>query len=584
MGARKRGTRPAGHAGGTRTILLADDNADMRDYVQRLLTPDYDVIPVSDGREALHVLDQREVQLVLTDVMMPNVDGFELLRLVRSHPRHAETPVIMLSARAGEEARVEGLDAGADDYLVKPFSARELLARVDAQIASRTLRAQLLKRERELRTEAEILNEIARELAAELDLQTLLQKVTDIATRASGGQFGAFFYNHIDDRGDSYMLYSLSGAKREDFAKLGMPRNTAIFAPTFAGEGVVRIDDVRADPRYGRNAPHRGMPEGHLPVVSYLAAPVVSRRGEVIGGLFFGHAQRAVFTDRAERLVTSIAAQAAIAIDNARLYQGAQQELERRRIAEAALQEADRRKDEFIAMLAHELRNPLAPIANGLEILRRGGRSEQLLGQAQSLMDRQFRHMVRLVDDLLDLSRVSRGRIELRTARIDLADALRAAIETSGPLIETAGLRLITRIPLEPLHVEADLTRVAQVVANLLNNAAKYGGPPGGEIGTDRRARRRRRGRARDRPRHRHSRRSAAADLRDVHAGGTFDRAHAGWARHRLDARAPVSRAARRSPYRHAVKVPAKAASSWCACLPSRSPVSTTMQASPLPL
>ena len=125
----------------------------------------------------------------------------------------------MLSARAGEEARVEGLDAGADDYLVKPFSARELLARIEAQIASRRLRAELLQGERELRMEAQILNEIARELAAELDLQTLLEKVTDIATRASGAQFGAFFYNNVDERGDAYMLYTLAGAQRERFRK-----------------------------------------------------------------------------------------------------------------------------------------------------------------------------------------------------------------------------------------------------------------------------------------------------------------------------------------------------------------------------
>ena len=131
----------------------------------------------------------------------------------------------------------------------------------------------------------------------------------------------------IDDKGESYTLYTLSGAPREAFARFPMPRNTAVFGPTFAGEGIVRSPDITKDPRYGQNAPHHGMPEGHLPVRSYLAVPVVSRTGEVLGGLFFGHSEPGVFDERAERIVAAIAVQAAIAIDKARLYQAAQDEI-----------------------------------------------------------------------------------------------------------------------------------------------------------------------------------------------------------------------------------------------------------------
>lgn len=195
----------------------------------------------------------------------------------------------------------------------------------------------LLAHERQVREEAETLNEVVRTLAAELDLQTLVQKVTDAATKLTGAKFGAFFYNVINDQGEAFLLYTLSGAPREAFEKFGIPRNTPLFEPTFRGEGVVRLHDVLADPRYGKNPPHHGMPQGHLPVRSYLAAPVVSRFGEVLGGLFFGHPEPGVFTERAERLIVGLAAQAAIAIDNARLFEQSRKSSEqlRRELATA---------------------------------------------------------------------------------------------------------------------------------------------------------------------------------------------------------------------------------------------------------
>ena len=166
----------------------------------------------------------------------------------------------------------------------------------------------------------ELLNDTGRVLTSTLDTQTLVQAVTDAATKLSGAQFGSFFYTQTDESGGSFLLYTLSGAPREAFEKFGHPRATALFGPTFRGEGVIRVDDVTQDPRYGKWGPHHGMPPQHLPVRSYLAVPVVTRAGAVIGGLFFGHAAVGVFDERAERLIVGVAAQAAIAIDNARLY------------------------------------------------------------------------------------------------------------------------------------------------------------------------------------------------------------------------------------------------------------------------
>ncbi|MCD6073270.1 MAG: multi-sensor hybrid histidine kinase [Rhodospirillales bacterium] len=176
----------------------------------------------------------------------------------------------------------------------------------------------------ELREEAhalEVLNRTCTAVAAEHDLERLVQMVTDAGVELTHASFGAFFYNVLRDDGEAYTLYTLSGAPREAFSKFPMPRNTAVFDPTFRGEGVIRSDDILADPRYGKSAPYHGMPEGHLPVRSYLAVPVISRTSDVLGGLFFGHPEPAVFTPRAERIVVALAAQAAVAIDNARLHQ-----------------------------------------------------------------------------------------------------------------------------------------------------------------------------------------------------------------------------------------------------------------------
>ena len=156
-------------------------------------------------------------------------------------------------------------------------------------------------------------------LTKSFDLQTIVQATTDAGLQLCGAQFGAFFYNVVNTSGESYLLYTLSGIDREKFARFPMPRNTAVFAPTFEGKGVVRSGDITRDPRYGKNAPHRGMPEGHLPVRSYLALPVMAQSGEVLGGLFYGHENPNVFEQDAEDLVSAVAAQASVAIENARL-------------------------------------------------------------------------------------------------------------------------------------------------------------------------------------------------------------------------------------------------------------------------
>ncbi|MBP6311780.1 MAG: PAS domain S-box protein [Flavobacteriales bacterium] len=197
----------------------------------------------------------------------------------------------------------------------------------------------------------EVMNTVGASLIAEVDTETIIQAVTDAARLVSGAEFGAFFHNRIDEKGESYMLYTLSGVPHEAFEKFPMPRATQLFGPTFRGEGVIRIDDVRKDPRYGKMAPHYGMPKGHLPVCSYLAVPVVSRNGQVLGGLFFGHKEPGRFNKEGEEMVTTLASQAAMALDNAGLHDALQKELEQQRIAEVALRESEQRYRELLTSL-----------------------------------------------------------------------------------------------------------------------------------------------------------------------------------------------------------------------------------------
>jgi PAS domain S-box-containing protein len=200
---------------------------------------------------------------------------------------------------------------------------------------------------------------------------------------------------------------------------------------------------------------------------SYICVPLVVS-GNPLGVLTFATAESGRAYNQADlALANDLAYRAGVAIENTQLYQ--------------ALRDADRRKDEFLATLAHELRNPLAPIRNGLEVLRLAGANSEMAEQSRSMMDRQLNQMVRLVDDLMDVSRITRNKLELRKERVSLATVIKSAVETSLPLIEQAGHWFSLALPSEPIYLDADLTRLAQVFSNLLNNAARYT-PAGGTI------------------------------------------------------------------------------------------------------
>ena len=202
---------------------------------------------------------------------------------------------------------------------------------------------------------ADALNRIAAAIGAGGDLDQVVQIVVDGGVELTGAAFGAFFYTAFDDNGDTLTLYSLSGAPRSAFDHFPMVRKTAVFAPTFDGEGILRSDDITTDLRYGRNAPFHGMPKGHLPVRSYMGVPVISRSGEVLGALLFGHPEPGRFSERLEHLMAGVGAQAAVAIDNVRLHQAARAEVRERVLAEE-------RQRLLLNELNHRVKNTLASV------------------------------------------------------------------------------------------------------------------------------------------------------------------------------------------------------------------------------
>ena len=326
--------------------------------------------------------------------------------------------------------------------------------------------------EAELRDQHEVvatINRIGTTLSAELDLQRLVQAVTDAATEVSGAQFGAFFFNQVGEGGERYTLYTLSGAPREAFANYPLPRMTGLFGPTFRGEGAIRIGDVAEDARYAQNPPYNGMPKGHLPVRSYLAVPVLSRTGDVMGGLFFGHAEPNIFTEQAEHIVVGLAAQTAIAMDNARLFLEAQQAIQAR--------------DTFLSMASHELKTPTASIVGYAQLLEKRskleGTSETRQGRSIQVLRGQAERLERLVRTLFDLAHLNLGVFELHRVPLDMTLLVKRIVD--GLQVSLHNHHVTVQVEGEPHIVDGDEVRMEQVIQNVLQNAIKYS-PDGGAI------------------------------------------------------------------------------------------------------
>ncbi|MEO5826108.1 MAG: ATP-binding protein [Gemmatimonadales bacterium] len=391
----------------TARILVADDNADMRDYLSRLLASGFEVRTAADGAIALEIATEWQPDLILSDVMMPRLDGFELLRALRSRETTRSVPFIMLSARAGEEARIDGLHAGADEYLVKPFSARELIARVEAQLTRARLRSL--------------------EDAHATRLESVFRNAPVGVAIVKGSEHRVEFTNAAYDViADGRAQVGMT--VREVFPELESQPIIAMLDQAFQSGEVFSGHSIPLILR---------RPDGHNEenFYDFVLQPQRDESGHVTG-------------------------LAIVVFDVSALT-----------IARGEAESANRAKDEFLALLGHELRNPLAPIVTALEVMRLSGHAGA--EHERQIIERQVQHVVSLVEDLLDISRITRGEVSLRLEPVDLADVTARALEMAAPVIERRRHALRVDVP-HGMVVSGDASRLAQVVANLLTNAAKY--------------------------------------------------------------------------------------------------------------
>ncbi len=449
----------------TSAVLIVDDRPDNLISLEALLEPlvpetGVRLLSANNADEALrHLLHEGDaVALVLLDVEMPGTGGLETASLIRQRTRNEHVPIIFLTALETDRRRATlGYQSGAVDYLTKPFQPDVLIAKVRAFIELHQRRDEAilserrryadqahLVREQTLRDEAalvETLQRVGTALASELDLERVVQLVTEEAISLTRAQVG-------------------------------------IFGTTFTGKAVIRCDDV-ADQPQGRDpiVPPQDLPREDLAVRSYLAVPVSSRNGEVIGGLFFGHETPGVFGDREERLVVGIAGWAAVAMDNARLYAAERQ-------ARVGAEGASRTKAEFLATMSHEFRTPLNAIVGYAQLLDMGVLGPATAAQHAHLerLQASARHLLQLVDDVLDVAKVDANRLDVRHDLLMTGAAVASAVTLVQPQATAKGVRLMDLHTSEPgFPYVGDEHRVRQVVINLLSNAVKFT-PSGGQV------------------------------------------------------------------------------------------------------
>jgi len=435
-------------------VLIVDDLPEKLLVYQTILEElGQDLLLARSGAEALKLLLQHEFAVILLDVNMPGMDGFETASLIRQRRRSAHTPIIFITSYTDDVRTAEGYALGAVDCMIAPVAPAILRAKVMAFVNMERMARQAkrqadermaLAEERSRRTAAEeanrrleVLANAGKVIGASLDYETTLHDVLRLAVLALADTAYLAYRPQADEW--QFLL-----ARRDADTGVTITSTPAEKTPVALRE------------RIGLEVSQHGAAKHNTAVV----LESLQLRNDLLGAIALERPADRPFEPSEATLLSALASRAAVALDNALLYR--------------ALQYADRQKNEFLSMLAHELRNPLAPIRTGLEILRLGGDQPDLLSSTCDIMERQVSHLVRLVDDLLDVSRITQGKIHLQLAEIDAAEVVRNALEISRPLIEARKHRLNVELPQSPITLRADLVRLTQVVSNLVNNAAKY--------------------------------------------------------------------------------------------------------------
>ncbi|MBB3194868.1 hybrid sensor histidine kinase/response regulator [Roseateles terrae] len=470
-------------------ILIVDDLPEKLLVFETILEDlGQNLVIVRSGSEALREVLRREFAVILMDVNMPGIDGLETARLIRGYRRSAHTPIIFVTAYADELQTSQGYSLGAVDYILSPVIPDVLRSKVrvfvDLYIMQQRLQQQALERIAIARAEAAqraaeentrrsiFLAQAGRVLADSLDADVGMRRLLALLVPRFAPR--ALLWLRDTGRGHERVLRCDAPAGQPETPIYTEGREDVLSEVLYSSTRDALEALAAPDARCDEGSPSgQAMPRcdtGHGVVL-----PLVT--GErVLGGLLLCDPHRPPDWPTLEEL----AGRAAIAFENARLYGALQAEIIERRQAENSLLEASRRKDEFLAMLSHELRNPLAPIRNAVEVMRQlGAASDARLGQSISVTDRQVKHLTRLVDELLDVARISQGKIVLKTETVDLTELVSQGLEPVQPLIASQDQTLVVSMPEGPVWMRGDGARLIQVVTNLLHNAAKYTGPQG---------------------------------------------------------------------------------------------------------
>jgi signal transduction histidine kinase/DNA-binding response OmpR family regulator len=464
-------------------ILVVDDRPDKLLVYQTMLEDlGQNVLTATSGDEALKQVLEHDFALILLDVNMPGLDGLETAALIRGRKKSAHTPIMLITSDYGDEPRIrKAYSLGAVDYISSPVVPEILRAKVNvfvelhllAEQAKRQAQERIaLVEEKAAREAAErasrrlaFLAEASGALASSLDLEATLRAFLGLVVPRLA-DVGLLSISAIDGQLDRHEMVWASNDPEHplltaSLLELGSP---------LLEEVAQRVRESGKPETIERDAANEAaridLPRG-LSVHTLMIVPLLVR-GRRLGVLSLGlDAAERRFDADAVAMVADLATRGATVLDNALLFR--------------KIQDEDQRKNEFLAMLAHELRNPLAPISNAVHILRVSETDPVKVAWARDLIGRQLKQLVRLVDDLLDVSRITRGKIELKLETVDVAQVVAAAIETSRPNIDAQRHTLSLQLPVEGLALRGDFARVAQILSNLVNNAAKYT-PKGGRI------------------------------------------------------------------------------------------------------
>jgi signal transduction histidine kinase/DNA-binding response OmpR family regulator len=459
-------------------VLLVDRDRPSPNPVRRALATHFSVIEVREQAEALEVLGREVPDVVICEAPFPCDEAIALVRAMRAEAGTKHVPALLLCDADGDDARLEGLAAGADDCIMGTLEARELVARVAGFVALSRARRELghnalddaltetLRLRMELARDLEAmkgLHAFGTRLMETAELDNMLEEILAATVKLQGADFGNI---RMMDTATGTLPIAVHQGFAPEFARrfhvVHPGDGSACALALEAGKRVV-IEDVRSDPRYSKYS--EVAEEAGFRTVQ--ATPLFGRDRKLIGMLSTHFRQVRPFSERELRLTDLYATVAAGFIQ--------------RKQNEEALRRADQRKDEFIATLAHELRNPLAPLVSGLDVIARALANDERLARTTRMMDRQLTHLVRLVDDLLDVGRITSGKVQLRSKRIALCNVIDSAVESTRDALQAHRHELVIDRGLVDLHVFGDADRLTQVFSNLLSNAIKYT-PRGGRI------------------------------------------------------------------------------------------------------